>query len=162
MATTPTMTPSAAERWADIQKEITPATPCAAGLAGSGDELCFQLGQCHARLFGVGAVVRQPRAKLCALGIGDEARRGIPQRAFARDAETFQRLIQMSRHRNRVARWEINPLRQACARIPAQSWQMPTQPAPAYSAAAMRLRTASAPSVRARYRASDSVSASKA
>ena len=48
------------------------------------------------------------------------------------------------------------------AQASGSGWQKPEQPTRAYFAAAMRSRMVSAPSVRARYRASDSVSASKA
>lgn len=74
MATTPTTLPTAAEHRAVIQKETTPA----ARLVGGRFQFGCQLRDRHARLVRVGTVVRQSRAKFCALGIGDERCGGGP------------------------------------------------------------------------------------
>ena len=49
-------------------------------------QLGFQLGKRHARLVGVGAVMRQSCAKLCALGIGDHGRGSLALCTFNQDS----------------------------------------------------------------------------
>jgi len=102
-------------------------------------QLGCQLGERDVLFIWMGSVVCQPFEEFCTLRIGEKGRGG-PLRTVHQGFNL--------------------PLR-ACARQHSPSWQTPMQPAPAYSAAAMRLLTVSAPSVRARYRASDSVSVSK-